>query len=268
MRLNELIQRHSDLPRHEVERLLTAATGRSRSDLLVGADPTEGELATFEAFVLRRRAHEPLQYIEGSVPFGLVEVDVDARVLVPRPETEYLLELVSERTRDPKVIVDLCSGSGNLALALKAAFPDADVYATDLSPGAVAVARGNAVKNSLAVSVLEGHLFDPLPYSLEGNVDVLVANPPYLAERELADLPADVLNEPTMALASGPGGDELIREIADGLGIWVRPGGIVGIEVSEFHATEVVRYFKAINGQVAKDLSGRNRFVLGMSPVE
>jgi release factor glutamine methyltransferase len=268
MRLHELVLRHGDLPRHEVERLLTAATGRSRSDLLVGVDTTDTEMATFEAFVQRRLAHEPLQYIEGSVPFGLVEIDVDARVLVPRPETEYLLELVSERAKDPKMIVDLCTGSGNLALALKAVFPNADVYATDLSPEAIAVARGNALKNDLSVSVLEGNLFDPLPHELRGKVDLLVANPPYLAESELADLPADVLNEPKMALVSGPGGDELVREIAERLGTWVRPGGIVGVEVSEFHAAAVVEFFSGIDGKVVKDLSGRERFVLGMSPVE
>jgi release factor glutamine methyltransferase len=256
------------LPRHEIERLLVAVTGRSRSDLLREVELSEAEAATFKAFVLRRLAHEPLQYIEGSVPFGTVEIDVDPRVLVPRPETEYLLELVSERAEAPEVIVDLCTGSGNLALALKAAFPHADVYATDLSPEATAVARSNALKNGLSISVLNGNLFDPLPQALRGKVDVLVANPPYLAESELADLPPDVQNEPEMALVSGPSGDELVCEIAEGLGTWVRPGGIIGIEVSEYHATAVVELFSEISGQVVKDLSGRDRFVLGRSPVE
>lgn len=268
MQSNDVLALHEGLPRHEVERLLSAASGRSRSDLMVGVEIAGDDVEVFRGFVSRRLRHEPLQYIEGSVPFGTVEIQVDDRVLVPRPETEYLLELVSGLADHPEVIVDLCTGSGNLALALKAEFPSADVHATELSPDSLDVARRNAERNGIAATFHEGDLFDPLPPALKGRVDVLVANPPYLSEGEMADLPPDVRNEPVMALLSGPEGDEIVRRIADGFSEWMAPEGIVAIEVSEFHATTVVPYFSGIGASVINDLSGRDRYVLGRTPVE
>ncbi len=136
----------------------------------------------FNGFVARRRSEEPLQYIEGTASFGPIEVTVDPRVLIPRPETEQLFELARDAVDRPKVIIDLCTGSGNLAIALKATFPNAIVYATDLSSDAVDVARANARRAGLDVSVFHGDLFEPLPDHLAGRVDLIVSNPPYIAE--------------------------------------------------------------------------------------
>jgi len=202
----DLLAGVEDLPEHEAVRLLMVATDRPRSDVLIGFDVTADERSSFDAFVERRLADEPLQYIEGTVPFGPVELLVDERVLIPRPETEYLFEQVAEMADDPRVIVDLCTGSGNLALALAATFPDADVYAVDLSPDAVEVARSNTERNNLTIEFLYGDLFEPLPEVIKGSVDVLVCNPPYLAANELAKVPSDVLREPVLALVSGPRG--------------------------------------------------------------
>ena len=116
-----LLRSASDLPDHEVRRLLEAATGRHWSALLLGADLTTGEVEVFHGFVERRRSGEPLQYIEGTVPFGPIEVAVDPRVLVPRPETEQLVERAIEflRTRPaPQYVLDLCTGSGCIAIAI------------------------------------------------------------------------------------------------------------------------------------------------------
>jgi release factor glutamine methyltransferase len=259
----ELVAQADDLPQHEAIRLLMAASGRNRADVLVGFDVTALEREAFESFVARRRADEPLQYIEGSVPFGPVEVLVDERVLIPRPETEYLFEQVVGMVDDPRVIVDLCTGSGNLALALAATFRDADVYAVDLSRGAAAVARGNAALNDLSIHVLTGDLFDPLPDSIRGTVDLLVSNPPYLAEREIAGLPVDVLAEPEMALLGGPDGDEVLASIAAGAGEWLSPGGVIACEISEFHAQRIAQLFDAFEPSIVVDLTGRERYVFG-----
>ncbi len=267
MRSTDLIDATTALPRHEAERLLAVATGKSRSHLVLGIDIDSVERSRYDALVARRLTHEPLQYIEGSVPFGRAEIAVDDRVLIPRPETELMFEIVSGRVAVPSIIVDLCTGSGNLAIALKAHYPNAAVYATDISPDAIVVARQNAVANAVDVEFCEGNLFDPLPSALVGAVDLLVANPPYLSVDEVASLPADVLREPRGALVAGPTGDELVTDIAAGLGRWLAPDGAFAVEVSEYHAARVLRYFSEFDATVAQDLTGRNRYVLSRSLV-
>ncbi|MEN8114861.1 MAG: peptide chain release factor N(5)-glutamine methyltransferase, partial [Actinomycetota bacterium] len=224
----ELLRSVPDLPEHEVRRLLESATGRHWTELILGVDLTTGQVRLFESYVARRLGGEPLQYIEGVVPFGPVEVKVDERVLVPRPETELLFEIACDATDAPKVIVDLCTGSGNLAIALKHTCPAASVYATDLSADAVDLARENARNAGLDVTILRGDLFEPLPDHLRGKVDLIVSNPPYIAEHEVEGLPADVRNyEPMLALVAGPEGDEVLARIADEAMDWLRPCGVI-----------------------------------------
>jgi release factor glutamine methyltransferase len=243
--------------------LLTVATGRTRSDVLLGFEVTADDRTSFDSLVARRLADEPLQYIEGTVVFGPVELLVDSRVLIPRPETEYLFEQVTKMADDPDVIVDLCTGSGNLALALAAVFPDAAVYAVDVSPDAVVVARDNADRNDLAVEFFIGDLFDPLPEAIKGSVDVLVSNPPYLAEDELEKVPLDVLQEPEVALVSGPYGDEVLAAIAAEASEWLSPDGILACEISEFHGDRITDLFERYSPSIGRDLTGRERYVFG-----
>jgi release factor glutamine methyltransferase len=264
MNSTDLLASVTDLPRHEVERLLTKATGRSRTDLLLGFTLDGAQTEAFESLLAKRRGGEPLQYLEEQIPFGPIEVSVDRRVLIPRPETEQLFELAVDAVSDPQVIVDLCTGSGNLALALKHTFPDAVVYATDRSSEAVAVAEENARSANLDVTVLEGDLFDPVPEHLRGRVDLVVANPPYIAEHELADLPAEVRDhEPTMALVAGPDGDEVLAAIAAGAPGWLAPGGTIVCEISEFHGPATAGLFSPLSGEIHQDLAGKDRFVIG-----
>ncbi len=263
----DLLRSTPDLPDHEVRRLLSTATGRSFTDLVIGVDLTSDDVGSFHELVERRRSGEPLQYIEGTAQFGPIDVAVDPRVLVPRPETEQLYEIACDAVEDPKVIVDLCTGSGNLALALKHAFPAATIYATDLSSEAVDLARENAESADLDMTVLLGDLFEPLPDHLRASVDLIVSNPPYLAAAELADLPIDVRDhEPTMALVAGPVGDEVLTRIAEAASEWLRPGGVIACEISEFHGTAIVRHFAHLGGAIRRDLSGKERFVIGAAP--
>ncbi len=254
-----------DLPRHEVERLLLTATGWRRTDLvgssLVGSDA----LTVFDALVAERRSGVPLQYLEGTVAFGPLELAIDRRALIPRPETEHLWDLlVGELQPPPSIVVDLCTGSGNLALACKHAWPEAEVWATDLSPDAAELARENSAVTGLAVTVLVGDLFDPLPTTLAGHVDLVVANPPYLAQTELGALPDEVrIHEPTMALVAGPAGTEVLARIAEQARNWLRPGGTVACEISEFHAATVAALFGDYTPRIIADLAHRPRVVIG-----
>jgi release factor glutamine methyltransferase len=256
----------SGLPLHEAERLLVTASGRDRLSLLRETRVNVETAARFAELAERRRTFEPLQHLEGGVQFGPLELHSDGRALVPRPETELLWEIVVERASGlgPSSIVDLCTGSGNLALGLKQAFPAAAVYGTDTSTEALALAAENSAVSGLEVEWLHGDLFAALPERLLGEVDLLVANPPYVAEREFADLPVDVRDhEPYEALVSGPVGDEVLARIASEAPQWLRPGALVACEISEFQKTRALELFGSLDGEVLDDLTGRPRFVIG-----
>lgn len=249
------------LPDHEARRLLQLAAGVDAAGLgrLDGLTPEQS--ARFGALVDRRRSGEPLQYIEGTVQFGPVEVRVDPRVLIPRPETEQLWEravAALETASDRTTIVDMCTGSGALALALKHAFPEAWVYATDIDPDAVALAEENT--RGSGVVVLEGDLFDALPFNMLGRIDLLVANPPYVADED--ELPAEVSDyEPHRALFAGPRGDEVLSAIAAKAFLWVKPGGWVFVEIGETQAERVCELFADFRCEIHEDLAGRPRIL-------
>ncbi len=265
----DLLRGVDGLPRHEAERLLAVATGRSRAALLAGGRVPAAEAARFRDLCRRRRGGEPLQYLEGSVPFGPVTVRVDSRVLVPRPETERLYEIVTGllHPAPPAIVVDLCTGSGNLAIALAHDFPAAAVYATELSAKAAALAAENAAANGVAVTVLCGDLFAPLPAALAGSVDAVVANPPYVAAGEVAGLPVDVReHEPRRALVAGERGDEVLARIAAAAGRWLRPGGLLACEIGETQGRRARELFAFFAPDVLPDLTGRDRYVVGRAP--
>lgn len=219
-----------------------------------------------DELIARRVSGEPLQYIEGSAAFGPIEVAVDSRVLIPRPETEGLYELATSMVRKPEVIVDLCTGSGALALALKKEYPSAAVFGTDISPEAIEVATDNREATGLQVYLAEGDLFDPLPAAILGSVDLIVANPPYVAEVDFADLPRDVQNEPRIALVAGPSGLEVIQAIGAAAEVWLRPGGVVVCEIGERQGVSATSSFVDLPAVVRQDISGRDRYVVAVKP--
>ncbi len=191
---------------------------------------------------------------------------MDSRVLIPRPETEGLYELATSMVRKPEVIVDLCTGSGALALALKKEYPSAAVFGTDISPEAIEVATDNREATGLQVYLAEGDLFDPLPAAILGSVDLIVANPPYVAEVDFADLPRDVQNEPRIALVAGPSGLEVIQEIGAAAEVWLRPGGVVVCEIGEKQGVSATSSFVDLPAVVRQDISGRDRYIVAVKP--
>ncbi len=198
--------------------------------------------------------------------FGPIDLVVDERALIPRPETERVWEeaVGSLREAGPgTVIVDLGTGSGPLALALKYAFPEAQVYGVDVSEDALSLAKENAARTGLDVTFLHGDLFEPLPKRLMGRVDLLVSNPPYVAEADFDDLPADVRDhEPRGALVSGPTGLEIIERIADDGFWWVGIGGWVITEIGDTQGEAAHNAFFAFDREVRRDLAGRERILV------
>jgi len=243
-------------------------SARAEADWLLEEASDEQVL---RAMVARRMAGEPLQYVIGWAPFGRLRLAVGPGVFVPRPETEGLADRAATRLRDrpePRIAVDLCTGSGAIACFLAAEVPGARVLATELDPGALAWARPNAERHG--VELLAGDLDAPLPPELAGRVDVLCANVPYVPSGAIATMPRDVRDhEPRLALDGGPDGLDVLRRLAARAGHWLAPGGRLFCEIGEDQAEAAVALLGAAGlAEVAvhPDLVGRDRIVEGTRP--
>jgi release factor glutamine methyltransferase len=232
----------------EARRIVERASGLEGADYHLGLDEpaTPGSMSHFEDMVARRRRGEPLQYVLGVWGFRSLDLLVDARVLIPRPETEEVVELaISELRRlGPRtLVVDLGTGSGAIALSVATEVPDAEVWAPDRSAAALAVARANLAgvgRAGTRVQLVQGSWFSALPPILRGRVDLVVSNPPYVAEPEVPDLPPEVGHwEPTDALVAGPTGLEQVEAILGQAPAWLaRPGTLV-TEIAPHQAGQV-----------------------------
>jgi release factor glutamine methyltransferase len=267
-------KRGVDAPRLTAEVLLAHVLKTTRVRLYVDLDrPMEKtELTTFRALIERRMAGEPTQYLTGVREFYNRPFKVDPRVLIPRPETELLVEAALHRLpKDaPGTALDVCTGSGCLAISLAAERPQATVLATDLSPDACALARENAQALGVAerVTVLQGDLYAPLPP--DARFEVVVSNPPYIATGEIAGLSPEVRREPRMALDGGPDGLVLIRKVIQGARRVLKPGGLLAMEIGETQGDAVKALLQAAgydDARVEKDLERRDRLAFGTQPV-
>lgn len=217
----------------------------------------------------RRAAREPLQLVLGSVSFLGLELLVRPGVFIPRPETELLAEEAIVRAGGGRLVVEPCTGTGAVACAVASRRPRARVHATDADRRAVALATHNAARLGVSVDVRRGDLLAPLPSDLRGKIDVLVSNPPYLAENELAGLEPEVARwEPPSALVAGPTGHEVSDRLLRLAGEWLRPGGWLLLEVDERRTREVARRAGVtglVGAEVRPDLTGRDRIVIARS---
>jgi release factor glutamine methyltransferase len=207
--------------------------------LLIAAAPAPADLA---AMVDRRVAGLPLEYVIGWVEFCGLRISIDPGVFVPRHRTEFLVGQAAARAAPGAVVVDLCCGSGAIGAALAAAVGTIELHAADIDPAAVRCAERNLATTS--GHVYQGDLFDPLPSSLRGRVDVLVANVPYVPTDAIALLPREArLYEPEAALDGGPDGLDLARRVAAGAAAWLAPGGHLLVETSAGQAPRAVEIF-------------------------
>lgn len=256
-----------DAPRLDAELLLAETLGLDRVGLYLNFErPLQAaELAAYREQVRRRAAREPLAYILGRSEFWSRPLKVTPAVLIPRPETELLVELALPRLADGSRVLDVGTGSGALAIALAFERPDLRVTALDLSAAALAVAEENAAANGVAgrVACLAGDLHR-LP---AGPWELVVANPPYIPGAELATLMPDVRDyEPHLALDGGADGLDAYRALAGQAGAVLAPGGWLLVEVGAGQAPAVRGLFAAAGLQellVAPDLAGIERVVGG-----
>lgn len=247
------------------------ASGADGAELVLGLDePAPARaVAFFDGMVERRAAGEPLQYVVGRWGFRGLDLLVDRRVLIPRPETEVVAEVaIAEALRrgggGPVTVVDLGTGSGAIALSVAAEVPTATVWGTDRSADALAVARANLAglgRAAARVRLAEGDWFDALPDDVRA--DVIVSNPPYVAADEV--LPAEVADwEPHGALVAGPLGTEAVDRILAEARAWLRPGGVVVLELAPHQAATVAGRAARLGyeAEVRPDLAGRERVLI------
>ncbi len=264
---------------HEAKWLVERVSGFSQAELIInGSDPvsTRG-VAHFDQLLARRCAGEPLQYVLGRWMFRQLELFVDSRVLIPRPETELVAGFGIDHLRTygrPVRAVDLGCGSGAIGLSVAVEVPTASVWLADVSPDALDVARANVAglgRAARRVSVHEGSWFHALPVELVGSLDLVISNPPYVASEEV--LPHEVIGyEPHVALFSDSTGqvpgDAYLVHIVDQAPLWLAPGGALVLEMSP-HQTEPIAQRctdLGFDARVEADLTGRARSVVAILP--
>jgi len=219
-------------PRLNAEHLLAHTLDRTRMELYLEFERIlgEAELVPLRDLVRRRGEGEPLQHLLGTVEFCGQTFLCDRRAMVPRPETEELVEFLKSEIRNPKSeIVDVGTGSGVIALSLAAEFPEAKILAVDVSEEALALAEENAARLNLSdkVRFLKSHLLE----KVDGAFDLIVANLPYISTQDRHTLSREVLRDPEMALFAGAQGDELVRELIAQAPARLRPGGLLALEI-------------------------------------
>jgi release factor glutamine methyltransferase len=252
----------SDTPRLDAELLLGHALGLDRAALVMTPERevTGPAVRAFQDLVRRRSAaREPVAYLLGRRGFRRLELIVDARVLVPRPETELLVEAALGLPRGARV-VDVGTGSGAVALALKDERADLDVRATDISEEALAVARVNAARLGLDVALSRADLLEGV-----APVDAVLSNPPYVAEAQRATLPPEVArHEPALALFAGPDGLDVVRRLVAQAG--ASSAALLALEVGQGQAAAVAGLVRAAgfgDVEALRDLAGIERVVVG-----
>ncbi len=265
-----------EAPRVEAELLLAHVLKVDRVRILT--DPSRplaaDELSAYRELIRRRRAREPIAYLLGAREFYGRPFRVDRRVLIPRPDTETLVEVALARTRALSLggrALDLCTGSGCVAITFARERPTWRVDGADLSPGAIAVARDNARRLGAVWNVrwLEGDLYAPLDPARD-RYDLVTANPPYIPRGEIAGLEPDVRDfEPRLALDGGEGGLDLAGRVVREAAPFLRPGALLAVEIMAGQGEGARALFERggfAEVELARDYGGRERVVSGRWP--
>lgn len=260
-------KRNIDSPRLNAEHLLAHVLGRKRIDLYLAFERplAESELSPLRELVRRRGAGEPLQHLLGTVEFCGRIFQCDNRALIPRPETERLVELLISRFKSETECfraVDIGTGSGVIALSLAAEFPKAEVVGVDISEDALMLARENAGRLGLAdrVRFLRSNLLE----NVQPGLDLIAANLPYVSIEDRQNLSREVLHDPEVALFAGARGDELVQQLIGHAPSWLRPGGILAMEIGIAQSDALVAALEEKNYRdisAEKDYSGVIRFL-------
>jgi release factor glutamine methyltransferase len=256
-------------PLSSAEALLANVLGTSRSGLYTReAGLSALEARTFGRALSRRCTGSPVQHITGEQAFRRFTLTVRPGVFIPRPETEILVGVALDAIAgsDSPLVVDVGTGTGAVGLAIADEHPGAEVWATDRSPEAVALARENADRVGVVMDVVEGDLLSNLPPGLRGRVDLVVSNPPYVMPEEYELLPEDVRADPPLALL---GGLDVYERLASESSSWLRQGGALALEIGETQGASVCRVLASagyVGAKIVPDLTGRDRVVLANLP--
>jgi release factor glutamine methyltransferase len=245
-------------PRLNAEHLLAHVLGRKRIELYLEFERvlTESELAPLRDLVKRRGEGEPLQHLLGTVEFCGHVFLCDKRAMVPRPETEQLVEIIQSRIENRKSrIVDVGTGSGVIALSLAAKFPETEILAVDISDDALALAQENAARLNLSAQVqfLRSRLLE----NIEGAFDLIVANLPYISTQDRHTLSDEVSHDPEIALFAGARGDELVRELIAQAPSRLQPAGMVALEIGTGQSDAL---FSALAEKNYRDIYSQNDY--------
>ena len=253
-----LKKRNVENTRLNAEHLMAHALGQKRIELYLDFERklTETELGPLRELVKRRSEGEPLQHLLGTVEFCGLTFLCDKRAMVPRPETEQLVELVESRIENRELrIVDVGTGSGVIALSLAAKIPEAKVLGVDVSEDALALAQENAARLNLSerVQFLKSHLLE----NVEGAFDLIVANLPYISIQDRHTLSPEVLHDPEVALFAGAQGDELVRELVGQGPFRLRHGGLLALEIGLGQSEALL---SALAEKNYRDISSKNDY--------
>jgi len=265
--------------RLDAEVLLGHALDKEKADIYLGMESTlnDSDEKIFRELLTRRAKGEPVAYITGHKEFWSLDFVVTPDVLIPRPETELVVELTLEvaimaTTKAPLKILDIGTGSGVIAIALAKELPAAEIWAVDVSAAALNIAEINAQRHGVAerIKLLDGDLFDPFT-ELGHRFDVIVSNPPYVLSKEIANLGREVRDwEPKMALDGGPDGLDCYRQIIGGAHTYLAPEGRVLLEIGEDQGTAVAGLFVPAGrfgaATIFQDYAGKDR-VIGASKI-
>lgn len=248
----------------EARWLIEAGTERRWAELIAHPDRIEGpQQQRILQLTGKRTSGEPLQYVTGLAGFRQLELAVGPGVFIPRPETEQVVDRALARLPQGGIAVDIGTGSGAIALAIAQERPDSDVWATEISPRALAWAERNVSALNGIVHLVSGDLFDGLPSSLRSSVEVVVSNPPYV--RRADDPPGDVKkHEPETALFAGGDGLDVVRRIASEAREWLQEGGWLVLEIGATQGSEAAALVDGLGYlevSVGLDLAGRERIV-------
>lgn len=262
-----------DAPRLTAEVLLAHTLKTDRVKLYTDLDRplSKDELSSYRGLIQRRASGEPTQYLTGYREFYARRFMVDARVLIPRPETELLVEAALKvlPKESPTRVLDLCTGSGCIAVTIAAERPQASVWATDISEGAAEVAKLNAETHGVGgrVTVRVGDLLAPVP--AEAKFDLIVSNPPYVKQSELPTLQKEVQREPKQALDGGADGLDVIRRIAADALKHLRPGATLALEIADGQGAQVIDVLTRagyLDVRAERDLARLDRLAFGKAP--
>lgn len=269
-RAAEYLERHDvETPLPTAERLLIDVLGTDRVGLYRREEPLRGaEARAFGRALCRRCAGVPTQHLTGEAGFRRLSLSVRPGVFVPRPETEVVVDAALRvlRTRRHPVVVDVGTGTGAIALAVKQERPDATVWAVDRSPEAIELAEVNALRTGLEIHLARSDLLNGLDDEAVGRIDLVVSNPPYIEPHRYASLPREVRADPTGALV---GGVAVYASLFSQAAARLEPGGAVVVEIDEGRAATVSKAAVeagAVRTAVRSDLTGRDRVIVATWP--